>query len=53
MEGTIMKLSEYVVSDIEKLRSSDMKAGERLGIEVMALNALCNAEKTLKNKCQP
>ena len=52
MEDTIMKLSEYVALDIEELRSSDMKASERLGIEVMALNALCNAEKTLKNKCQ-
>lgn len=52
MENDIKKLAEYVSLDIEEMRNSDMKASERLGAEVMALNALCNAEKTLKNKCQ-
>lgn len=52
MKNEINKLAEYLVSDIEEMRNSDMKASERLGAEVMALNALCNAEKTLKNKCQ-
>lgn len=52
MKNEIGKLAEYLVSDIEKMRNSDMKASERVGAEVMALNALCNAENTLKNKCQ-
>lgn len=52
MNKDIKKLAEYLVSDIEEMRSSDMKSSERLGAEVMALNALCNAEKTLENKCQ-
>lgn len=52
MKNEIKKLAEHLVSDIEEMRNSEMKASERLGAEVMALNALCNAEKTLKNKCQ-
>ena len=52
MEEKIKILSECVISDIEELRNSDMKANERLGVEIMALNSLCNAERTLKNKCQ-
>lgn len=52
MVDKIEKLAEYLVADIEEMRSGDTKSSERLGAEVMALNALCNAEKTLKNKCQ-
>lgn len=52
MENDIKKLAEYVSSDIEEIRNGYMEASERLGVEIMALNALCNAEKTLKNKCQ-
>ncbi len=51
MRENIEKLAKYVVSDIEELRNNSPES-ERLGIEIMALNALCNAEKTLKNKCQ-
>lgn len=50
MEDSIKELAEYISLDIEEMRNSDLKAIERLGAEVMALNALCNAEKTLKNK---
>lgn len=52
MENDIKKLAEYVSSDIEEMRNSDAKASERLGAEIMALNALCNVFSTLKNKCQ-
>lgn len=51
MKKSIEKLVQYVVSDIEKIREI-VSENERIGTEIMALNALCNAEKTLKNKCQ-
>lgn len=52
METEIKKIAEYVSSDIEAIRKSDVETKDRIGIEIMALNALCNAEKVLKNKCQ-
>ena len=51
MKESIEKLAQYVVSDIEKIRES-VSENERIGTEIMALNALCNAENTLKSKCQ-
>ena len=51
MNESIEKLVQYVVSDIERIREY-ISESERIGIEIMALNALCNAKKTLKNKCQ-
>ena len=51
MKESIEKLAQYVVSDIEKIRES-VSENERIGTEIMALSAICNAEKILKNKCQ-
>lgn len=51
MRENIEKLAKYVVSDIEELRNNSSKS-ERLGIEIMALNALCNAERALTEECQ-
>lgn len=51
MQNKINKIAEYISSDIEEIRKN-MEEKDRIGIEIMALNALCNAEKTLKNKCQ-
>ena len=52
MREEIEKLAKNIVSDVEKVRNNEIGASERLAIEVMALNALCNAEKVLHNKCQ-
>lgn len=52
MKESIKKLADYVMEDAEKARSGDHDAEKRVGLEVVALNALCNAERTLKNKCQ-
>ena len=52
MQESIKKLADYVMEDTEKARSGDYDAEKRVGLEVVALNALCNAERTLKNKCQ-
>lgn len=49
MQNEVKKIAEYIFSDIEKLRKSDIKTNELLGIEIMALNALCNADKALKS----
>lgn len=51
MKESIERLSQYVVSDIEKIRGNFL-AEERIEREIMALNSLCNAENALKNKCQ-
>lgn len=50
MKNEIKKIAEYVYSDVEEIRHSNIEEKERIGIEIMALNALCNAEKVLKNK---
>ena len=48
MQEHIKKLSNYIMEDIEVARNWESKPYERLGIEVMALNALCNADRVLK-----
>ena len=48
MQEHIKKLSNYIMEDIEAVRNREQKPDERLGIEVMTLNALCNADRTLK-----
>lgn len=48
MQEHIKKLSNYIMEDIEVARNWERKPYEILGIEIMALNALCNADRTLK-----
>lgn len=43
VEETIRKIIEYVASDIEEIRSGNVDASGRIGAEIMALNAICNA----------
>ena len=43
VEESIRKLIEYVSSDIEEIRSGNVDAAGRIGAEIMALNAICNA----------
>lgn len=50
MQESIQKLADYVMEDIEKARSGNYDAEKRVGLEVVALNALCNAERTLSKK---
>lgn len=50
MQESIKKLVNYVMEDTEKARSGDYVAEKRVGLEVVALNALCNAERTLSKK---
>lgn len=52
MKKKIELLAGWVVEDIQKTRINDEEAKERIGAEVMALNALCNAENVLNGKCQ-
>lgn len=47
MVEKIKTLSNQVYEDIQNLReSSNYDVEKRLGVEIMALNALCNATKT-------
>jgi hypothetical protein len=48
MQEHIKKLSDYIMEDIAAVRNREQKPDERLGIEVMALYALCNADRALK-----
>lgn len=51
MRDKIKTLSDQVYEDIQSLRESGYYDVEkRLGVEIMALNALCNATKTIALK---
>lgn len=52
MQENIKKLADYIMADIEAVRAENKSLDERLGIEIVALNALYGAERTLKDKCQ-
>ncbi|WP_182431909.1 hypothetical protein [Clostridium sp. AF24-2LB] len=52
MQENIKKLADYIMADIEAVRAENKSPDDRLGIEIVALNALCGAERTLKDKCQ-
>ena len=48
MQEKIKTLSDQVFEDIQSLRESgNYDVEKRLGVEIMALNALCNATKTI------
>lgn len=47
MQDKIKTLSDQIYEDIQNLRKSgNYDVEKRLGVEIMALNALCNAIKT-------
>lgn len=48
MQENIKKLADYIMADIEAVRAENKSPDERLGIEIIALNALCGAERTLE-----
>ena len=48
MRDKIKTLSDQVYEDIQSLRESgNYDVEKRLGVEIMALNSLCNASKTI------
>ena len=48
MRDKIKTLSDQVYEDIQSLRESgNYDVEKRLGVEIMALNSLCNAAKTI------
>lgn len=48
MRDKIKTLSDQVYEDIQSLRESgNYDVEKRLGVEIMALNSLCNATKTI------
>ena len=50
MDEKIAGLVANILSDVKCLRETREDAGEVLGIEIMALNAVVNAAKYLKEK---
>ena len=55
MQDKIKTLSDQIYEDIQNLRKSgNYDVEKRLGVEIMALNALCNAyTKTGQNLVHP
>ena len=51
MEEKIETLVNQIFEDVHELRcGADEAISQRAGIEIMALNAICNAYKTIKEK---
>lgn len=51
MEEKIETLANQIFEDVQKLRSgADEVVSQRTGFEIMALNAICNAYKALREK---
>lgn len=51
MQEKIKILCNQVYEDIQSLRESgNYDVEKRLGVEIMALNAMCNAVKTIVNR---
>lgn len=51
MEEKIETLVNQIFEDVQKLRSgADEVVSQRTGAEIMALNSICNAYKTLREK---
>lgn len=50
MKKEVKTLAEELFEDVQKVRESGVEEKDRVGIEIMALNALCNADKTLNEK---
>lgn len=51
MEQKIRELEEQILNDVGELRKSDSGIEQRLPVEIMALNAVVNAEdKILKTQ---
>ena len=52
MQDKIKTLSDQVYEDIQNLRESgNYDVEKRLGVEIMALNALCNATNISELRC--
>lgn len=47
LEEKIVELANELFEDIQRVRESGVEEKDRVGMEVMALNALCNAYKTM------
>lgn len=47
MQEKIEKLISEVIEDVSEIRKSQMEAKDRLPVEIMALNAVVNAQKVI------
>lgn len=47
MQEKIEKLIAEVLEDVSEIRESQMEAKDRLPVEIMALNAVANAQKVI------
>lgn len=50
MKEQIERLAQELFEDVQTIRDSGLEEKERIGIEIMAVNALCNAHKVLNEK---
>ncbi|MCM1223955.1 MAG: hypothetical protein NC548_56840 [Lachnospiraceae bacterium] len=47
----IEEIADKLLDSVKEVHDSDIPAREKASIELMALNAMCNAEKALKSEC--
>lgn len=47
VQENIEKLISVVLEDVSEIRKSQMEAKDRLPVEIMALNAVANAQKVI------
>lgn len=48
MQEKIEKLISVVLEDVSEIRKSQMEIKDRLPVEIMALNAVANAQKVIR-----
>ena len=48
MQEKIEKLISEILEDVSEIRKSQMEAKDRLPVEIMALNAVANAQKIIR-----
>lgn len=50
LKEKLKELADFLYNDVASMRSGDINAKERIGSEVMSVNAIANAIKTLKEE---
>lgn len=50
MKDRLKELADFLYEDVVSARNGDNDAKERIGVEVMSVNAIANVIKTLKEE---
>ena len=50
LKDKLKELADFLYEDVVSMRDGDKEASERIGAEVMSVNAIANVIKTLKEE---